>query len=83
MMKFKESTMALFFNTVTEAPHNCHHVTCGYYDTNLCRKWNAVPNVADTCGFPVMVYMVLLSKDRPGILPTYESKQSGSRLELG
>ena len=52
MMKFKESTMALFSNTVTEAPHNCHHVTCGYYETNLCRKWNAIPKVSDTCGFP-------------------------------
>lgn len=32
--------------------HNCHHISCRYHSTNICRRWTAIPKDFSTCGFP-------------------------------
>jgi hypothetical protein len=53
IFKKKEIVTSIFTNHNSFSPHNCHHLLCPYYDTQLCRRWNAIPRKPENCAFPL------------------------------
>jgi hypothetical protein len=52
LMKRKDIAWSLVTTINDALPHNCHHQLCPFFDTNLCRRWTAIPARYWHCAFP-------------------------------
>lgn len=52
IMKKKDVAYSLFTDINNYLEHNCHHLDCPYHETNVCRRWSAIPREWKTCAFP-------------------------------
>ncbi|MGV7223658.1 MAG: hypothetical protein ACQ9MH_19285 [Nitrospinales bacterium] len=52
VMKRKDIAYSLFTDLNNYLEHNCHHHDCLYHETNICRRWSAIPKEWTACPFP-------------------------------
>ena len=52
VMKRKDIAYSLITDLNNYLEHTCHHYDCPYYQTNVCRRWSAIPENWNNCSFP-------------------------------
>jgi hypothetical protein len=80
LQNIKEITVSIFTNLNQQTPHNCSHIQCAYFKTDLCRRWNKIPQHQDVCEFPawfVSTYGYRIDIEKGSLVKT-----SGKRQEL-